>query len=327
MSLLKSISDAYQGLLIGLQPNDQSMHVEIIPGFEWARLGITQDSLLLLLPPETNNGAPDHDLEHIRISPFQRFKINGTPDAHEEAVSVVATKSRDGWLVDVFLELIAMLFDSGVTSDEQSVRKLIQDLVSLFRALTQPNQKSAQGLWGELFLILQATDTNLAVTSWHTTPNDRYDFAKGHERVEVKTTTGPRIHAFSHTQLVPVDGLHVAIASLILNSSSEGASCADLVSQVLPKLGSEQLRRSFISQVVRTLGEDWNRQSGIRYDVEQAAQSLRFYDVKNVPKITQDIPTNVHAVKYQSDLQVASEMQRSDVDSRDVLCIALFGGA
>jgi hypothetical protein len=327
MSLLKAITDKHQSLLIGLQPNDPSLHVEVIPGFEWARLGITQDAVLLLLPPETNRGAPDHDLEHIRISPHQRFIINGAQDAREEAVSVIATKSRDGWLVDVFLELVAMLFDSGVTSDEESVRKLIQDLVSLFRALTQPNQKSAQGLWGELFLILQATDTDLAVASWHTTPNDRYDFAKGHERVEVKTTTGPRIHMFSHAQLMPIDGLQVTIASLILNPSGEGATCADLVSQVLPKLGSEPTRRSFVNQVVRTLGENWNHQSGSRYDIEQATQSLRFYDVKNVPKITQDIPPNVHAVKYQSDLQVASEMQRSDLAPRDLLCIALYGDA
>jgi hypothetical protein len=132
---------------------------------------------------------------------------------------------------------------------------------------------------------------------------------------------------FSHAQLVPVDGLQVTIASLILNSSGEGSSCADLVVQVLPKLDSEPMRRSFVNQVVRTLGENWNQQSGIRYDIEQAAQSLRFYDVKNVPKITQDIPPNVHAVKYQSDLQVATEMNGSDFDVRDILSISLYGGA
>jgi hypothetical protein len=327
MSLLESLSATYQNLLKGMESYDESLHVEVIPGFEWARLGITQEAVLLLLPPEINNNVPDHDLEHIRISPRQRFNIKMTHDFREEAVSVIATKSRDGWLVDVFLELVAMLFDSGVTSDQNSVRKLIQDLVSLFRALTQPNQKSVQGLWGELFLILQATDTDLAVSSWHTTPNDRYDFAKGHERVEVKTTTGPRIHMFSHTQLVPIEGLKVTIASLILNSTADGVSCADLVSQVLPKLDSEPMRRGFVNQVVRTLGENWNQQGGIRYDIEQANQSLSFYDANNVPKITQEIPPNVHAVKYQSDHQVAREMERSDFSSHDVLSIALYGVA
>ncbi len=327
MSLLESMSATYQILLKGLQKNETALHVEVIPGFEWARLGITNDKVLLLLPPETNHEAPEHDLEHIRISPLQRFRIEVADGDREEIVSVIATKSRDAWLVNVFLELVAMLFDSGVTSDEESVRKLIHDLVSLFRALTQPNQKSAQGLWGELFLIHQASDTDLVVASWHSTPNDRYDFAKVHERVEVKTTTGPRIHMFSHSQLVPVDGLEVRIASLVLTPSVEGLSCADLVSQILPRLRTESSRRSFVSQVVKTLGESWNNQSGIRYDVEQAAQNLRFYDVKDVPKINHEIPPNVHGVKYQSDLQVASEMGQIDLDSRDVLSMAFFGVA
>jgi hypothetical protein len=212
-----------------------------------------------------------------------------------------------------------------VSSDPDAVRKLIQDLVSLFRALTQSNQKSTQGLWGELFLIDQASDVELAVSSWHTTPNDRYDFAKGHERVEVKTTTGPRIHMFSHAQLVPVDGLRVSVASLVLNRTGDGQSCADLVVRVLPRLSSESSRRSFVDQVVRTLGEDWNTQGGYRYDPDQALQNLRFFNVENIPKIVEPIPTNVHGVKYQSDLQVVAEMEKSEFDQIDQLSLALFG--
>ena len=325
MSLLVSLLNTYQELIKGLQPNDETLHVQPIPGFEWARLGVMQEAVLLLLPPDVSSRDPDHDLEHIRISPHQQFNIRESSGLRVESVAVIATKNRDGWLVNAFLELVAMLFDSGVTSDQESVRKLVQDLVSLFRALTQPNQKSTQGLWGELLLIQLASDTELAVASWHTTPNDRYDFAKGHERVEVKTTTGPRIHMFSHAQLVPVDGLRVTIASIILNPSGEGTSCADLVSSILPKLLSEPTRRTFVNQVVRTLGDNWNSQGGYRYDLEQASQSLRFFDVENVPRINQPIPLNVHGVKYQSDLQVATEMQRSDLDTRDVLSLAVFG--
>ena len=325
MSLLVPIFETYQNLVNGLATNDESLHVEGIPGFEWARLGVKQDSVLLLLPPSINSQGPDHDLEHIRISPNEEFNIRESQGLRVETVAVISTKSRDGWLVETFLELVAMLFDSGVSSDPESVSKLIQDLVSLFRALTQPNQKSTQGLWGELFLINQATDVELAVSAWHTTPNDRYDFALSHERVEVKTTTGPRIHMFSHSQLVPISGLRVMIASLILNPSADGQCCADLVAQVIPKLLTDETRRSFIHQVARTLGDNWNSQGGFRYDFDQAAQSLRFFDAVNVPKIMQPIPPNVHGVKYQSDLQVVAEMALSDFDSRDVLSLSLYG--
>ena len=130
---------------------------------------------------------------------------------------------------------------------------------------------------------------------------------------------------FSHSQLVPISGLRVTIASLILNPSVDGQCCADLVSQVLPKLLDDNTRRNFIDQVVRTLGDNWNSQGGFRYDFDQAAQSLRFFDAMNVPKITQPIPTDVHGLKYQSDLQVVAEMALSDFDSPDKLGLSIFG--
>ena len=115
MSLLVSIFETYQGLINGLATNDKSLHVEGIPGFEWARLGVKQDAVLLLLPPEINSPGPDHDLEHIRISPNEEFNIRESQGLRVETVAVIATKSRDGWLVETFLELVAMLFDSGVS--------------------------------------------------------------------------------------------------------------------------------------------------------------------------------------------------------------------
>jgi hypothetical protein len=325
MSLLLTIFDLYQKLIIGLNTDDDVLHVECIPGFEWARIGVAKQSVFLLLPPEERVTGPDLELEHIRVSPNKSYKIKEVSGFRTETVAVVETKSRDGWLVETFLELISMLFESGVSSNPTAIRKLIQDLVSLFRALTQPNRKSTQGLWGELFLIDKSNDVELAVSSWHTTPNDRYDFARGHERVEVKTTTGPRIHSFSHAQLIPVDGLRVSIASLVLNRTGDGLSCADLALRILPRLRAESSRRSFVDQVVRTLGEDWNTQDSYRFDIDQAHQSLRFFDVDNVPKIVDPIPANVHGVKYQSDLQVIVEMVKSDFGQRDMLSLALYG--
>lgn len=325
MSLLASVFEVYQKLTLGLGVDDDSLCVECIPGFEWARLGVAKDSVLLLLPPEDNPKGPDHDLEHIRVSPRESFKIREIAGFRVETVAIVATKSRDGWLVETFLELVSMLFESGVSSDPSAVRILIQDLISLFRALTQSSQKTTQGLWGELFLIDQASDVELAISSWHTTPNDRYDFARGHERVEVKTTTGPRIHTFSHAQLVPAEGLRVTIASLVLNRVGDGKSCADLINRVLPRLSTEASRRSFVNQVVRTLGGDWNTQGGYRYDLDQACQNLRFFNIENIPRIVGPIPVNVHGVKYQSDLQVVAELARNELDQNDVLSLSMFG--
>ena len=326
MSRYLSILDTYQRLADRLEDDSDSLHVETIDGYAWARLGVTSNAVLLLLPPEQQDRAPNQDLEHIWISPKKNYKIENGSKSRLESVAVISTKSREGWLVETFLELIAMLLDTGVSSDPESVKKLISDLVSLFRALTQPSKKSTQGLWGELFLIDQSSDVNLAAMSWHTTPNDRYDFGHSHERVEVKTTTGPRIHMFSHAQLIPVEGLRVTVASLVLSLSDDGATCADLVFRILPKLKSESGRRLFVDQVVRTLGDGWNKTGSLKYDLDHAKQGLRYFNVIDVPKILEPIPPNVHGVKYQSDLQVAAEMTHSEIDNRDLLTLAFFEG-
>jgi len=324
MTLLIKIRDAYDRLAVGLNPTDELLHVEKIPGFEWARLGVKHDAVVLLLPPDEDREGRHYDLEHVWISPKTSYEIQESNTFRVETVAVISTKSQDVQFVNTFLELIAMLFDVGVRSDPGSVRNLIQDLVALFRDLTQPSRKSIQGLWGELFLINQSANVELSVRAWHTTPHDRYDFGWKHERVEVKTTMGPRIHTFAHAQLASVLGLRITIASLILNPVSEGRTCADLANRILGKLHCDSLRRSFVGQVVRTLGVNWQNQSSCRFDLDQAAQDLRFFDVEVVPKIKSSIPPNIFDVSYKSDLQVVSEMRRGVLDSRDEFTVALF---
>ncbi len=324
MTFLDEILESYLRLAANLPADDDSLFVEALPGFKWASLGVKHDAVVLLLPPDDGRAGPEHDLEHIWVSPNMTYKIVDSGGSRTQTVAVISTKSHQAWLVNAFLELVAMLFESGVSSDPDSVRKLVQDLIALFRALTQPGKKSLQGLWGELFLIDQSEDIELAVKSWHTTPNDRYDFGRTHERVEVKSTTGPRIHTFAHAQLCPVPGLQVTIASLVLNPVGDGRTCADLVGRILVKLNDDVLKRGFVDQVVRTLGTNWQNQSGVRFDLEQAKQGLKFFDVESVPKITSSVPPNVHGVTYQSDLQVAADLSQNELDSKHVLTRSLF---
>jgi hypothetical protein len=326
MTVLATLKGLHDRLVSELDPEEEALRVEIIRPFPWARLGLKRDGIVLLLPEDRSSGAIEHELQHIRISSSSRFIVRDSDGEHEEAAAVVSTKSLDPWLVNSFLELLAMLLEAGTEGNPESVRKLIDNLVSLFRTLTQPAQKSVQGLWGELLLISQSSDVPSAVRAWHATPGDRYDFSIGHERVEVKTTTGPRVHTFSHTQLVPVEGVRITVASLILTPNSDGVSCSDLSNAILLDLDDVGLKQKFVNQVVRTLGSDWQNQSGARFRVDQAVEDLRFFDANSVPRITNPIPANVFAVKYQSDLQVAVSLSLGDLDENDLLTRNLAGG-
>lgn len=302
---------------------DGVVQVQTMPKFGWARIGVKSDAVMLILPSDGLGRMANHELEYIRIHPNAEFKVRDELGERIERVAYVSTKGCDGWLVRSFFELIAMLFESGVDQTPESIRQLLDDLVSLFRALTQSPLKTLIGLWGELFLIYRSTSPDVLIAAWHSTPRDRFDFARAHERIEVKTTTGPRIHNFAHSQLVMSPKIRVTIASLVLNRSDSGSTCAELTQMILTRLTDVTHRRKFLEQVVSTMGEDWSKQDGEAFDIEQAALSLKFFDAGDVPKIEGLIPPEVSNVKYKVDLQSVRELRVVDLGSQDFLTLTV----
>jgi hypothetical protein len=325
VKILESLFGSLARLSAAVNPSsDLEFHAEPIDGYEWARLAVGNHSVAILLPASLDSSVPKQDLEHIAIDPRATYQVRSDGSLRNEVVSIVATKGKDGWLITTFLELVAMLLQSVPRNRPEEVEKLIQDLVSLFRTLVQPATKTTQGMWGELFLIRRSADVDLAVESWHTLPNDRYDFSHDRERIEAKTTTGPRVHTFGHLQLLPVAGLRVTIASMVLLPSTDGPTCSDLVSQIAVRLKSDALRNMLVKQVVRTLGNQWQNQGGTRFDPDHASAALKFYDVHNVPRIDGAIPAEVSGISYQSDLQLAKELYADEVDAAAPLTRALM---
>lgn len=316
MSLVDSLSESLDRLTKECHPSHQSeLFAEPITGYEWARLGVNRNSVVVLLPASNSVGFPRQDLEHITIDPAANYRVSVDGQSRVECISCIATKGRDGWLVATFLQLTAMLLQSIRSTNPEMVQVFVNDLVSLFRALTQPANRTAQGLWGELFLIRQSSDVELLVSAWHDAPNDRYDFAFGRERLEAKTTTGPRIHTFGHLQLANVPGLEVHVASMVLLPSSDGLNCAELAMQISERISNPSLRNLFTKQVIKSLGRDWRSQAGVRFDFDHAVNALRFFNVTGIPKISGQIPAEVTGISYQSDLQTTKEIELDSIET------------
>lgn len=323
--LLASLLNIYDDLCSkAVDSKDNSVVVESIPNYPWARIGVTRDEVMLLLPPDGLKALAEYDLEHIGIRPLMEYHVRDNSGGRDERVALVVTKNRDAWLVQAFLQLVAMLFETGVKQTPNSIQQLLDDLIALFRALTQPPLKSVMGLWGELFVIYQSAHTLELVGAWHNTPRDKFDFSAGHERIEVKSTTGPRIHNFAHAQLSAPDGIRVTIASIVLNHHEDGLTCGDLAQVIFGRLNDEAHRRKFLEQVVRTLGETWKNQDSEKYDTAQAKLALKFFDARNIPRVLEPIPTQISAVKYQCDLQGVLEMNNGDLSPLDLLTLAAW---
>jgi hypothetical protein len=292
---------------------------QVVPGFSWARIATKGTCVALITPYAEDMALYNIELEHIKVLFNLQVVIQSAAGSRMERVSIIECKHSDPWLIDTFLELASMVLMSIDAASPISANNFLRDLLNLFRALNQTSGKSVQGLWGELFIIYKSQNPSEGIKSWHSAPNDRYDFARVEERIEVKTTTGIRRHSFSHEQLAPLANLKVTIASLVLNQSDDGMSCADMIIDLMLRIDDPEIRNFLVNKCVKILGADWRNQNSVKFDIENARNDLKWYDVEVIPKISSPIPRDVHAVKYSSDLQTTVELTTDELAQRGSL--------
>ncbi len=192
----------------------------------------------------------------------------------------------------------------GRASDRAKVAGVIEDLVELFRSLGNTPKKEIQGLWGELLIIHQAKDSITLASAWRSQTGDCYDFNKGDERIEVKTTSMRlRQHAFSLEQLHPPNRARLIVASIVVQSSGAGMNVFDLLEDIRVKIAQQpQLHLRMTRQLHETLGNTWQSAKNVRFDLEAAVESLRYFDGTQIPKIPLPLPDGISGVRFTADL-------------------------
>ncbi len=203
----------------------------------------------------------------------------------------------------------------GRGSDRAKVATVIEDLVELFRSLGSAPRKEIQGLWGELLLIHQAKDAFVLASAWRCQTGDCYDFNNGDERIEVKTTSmRSRQHRFSHEQLCPPRGTRLVVASIMVKTSGGGLTAFDLLDAIHAKIPKHpKLHLRMTRQVHETLGKAWQGAKEIRFDLEAAVETLRYFDSNQIPKVPAPLPDGVSQVSFVADLTDVATLSRKAV--------------
>jgi hypothetical protein len=106
---------------------------------------------------------------------------------------------------------------------------------------------------------------------------------------------------------------------MILLQSDDGTSCGELTALITQRLKDLEIRNGLVKQVVRSLGGQWRGQAGVRFDLNHASNSLRFFDIVEVPRINGVIPAEVSGISYQSDVQMTRELAPTLLDPADRL--------
>ena len=229
-----------------------------------------------------------------------------TQDACFSIITLRTTEQDlQSYFFDIFFLMLKKL-NPIPTNKELSLE--VENLISIFSAMSRKPLKKIQGLWAELLVIERSKRPEILIQAWHNSPGAKYDFTLGKDKIEVKSTSSEnRTHRFSLDQLNPSLNSRLVIASCKVRESAQnennGFSLTNLFDRICQRISSIDLRIKLYSIIAETLGINFKEKDNIYFDYTEASDSLAFFDAKDVPHINKDlIPKLVSEVKFQSDL-------------------------
>lgn len=278
------------------------------PGRPQDKVAIDQEGapVILIHTDDEGLGSPPTELTYLSVRHRVQCDIID-PQGHRErhAFSTIRFRGDDPGLLTYFLRVVGssvLALPDGPA--EREISRMMARLAELFNALSQQPKQSAQGLWGEVFMISQARDPASVVRAWRLTPEDTFDFTEGDNHVEVKSVVGTvRHHHFSLGQLRPADGSDVIICSLLLRTSENATSLGDLITLVRDRLGTDQeARLIFDRNVALTLGNSIAAALRVRFDAAFAITHCRFLRASTIPSVPPQLPSEITDVRFTVDI-------------------------
>lgn len=273
--------------------------------------------------------VPPVRLENLEVRHRVRCRIIANKRSIDiESATLIGCLSTDKDLQKYFVEVLgAVLQRFSAGSDASRLGDLVEALSELFQAASSEPASTAQGLWAELMLIDASTNPRVMINAWHSEVDDLFDFSASAERIEVKSSSDKtRCHNFRYEQVESIPGLHVLIASVLVDRSARGKSLGDLWDRCrehVDALPAQQLKVDSIC--FRSLGKHWRQWRDVSFDYHRATASLAFFNAESIPKPVAPIPTGVSEVRFVSDLSLVKPIERMDVHAIESLFAACAG--
>lgn len=248
-------------------------------------------------------------LENLRIEHNIRCQLtrSGSKPVMSR-YSILQCLSDDSEVQACFLRTIAgVVAGFGGRVEARDLTELVNRLIALFRLVRQPRAQAIRGLWGELFVLLSSRDCAQMVNAWHSNPIERFDFSSGDQRIEVKSSsTRSRDHLFSIEQVYPPSGASVLVASVHVEEQVNGTTLGELWDRASDAAADAVGRLKIERVCVESLGEDLAVGRASAFDADLAADSLAFFAVQDIPRLSPTVPMGVSQVQFRSDLSLVT---------------------
>lgn len=234
--------------------------------------------------------------------------VDNEGNHQRDTFSIITLRTREKVLQAYFIEIFTMMLKK--MPEMPSRRELsieVENLITIFSALTNPPKKKIQGLWSELLVIEQSSLPETLINAWHSSPTAKYDFTMGRDKIEVKSTSSEeRVHKFSLDQLNPSPNSRLVIASTIVRESApaaDGLSVKGLYDKICERVTAINSRLRLYTVIAETIGTEFAKLEDIYFDYTSAVDYLGYYDATEVPRIDKEnVPEFVTDVKFSSDL-------------------------
>jgi hypothetical protein len=216
----------------------------------------------------------------------------------------------------------------GPTPSSSAVAQAVRRLTELFQNLSRPTGRSVLGLFAELLAIHMSSDPRVALSAWRSALDNRYDFSIADVRMEVKSTSDRvRAHYFSREQCMPPEGTVGVLISVFVERSGGGLSVGDLIERIEGQLAPEtELIFRLRATVAETLGNATAEALLMRFDEQLARDSMRLYNLTNVPAIRDELPAAVSQVRFRADISLLAPAGREDFNQQSRNVGALLPG-
>lgn len=213
--------------------------------------------VFLIHDSSTLSYVPAIELKNISARFHSTCLVTTPSGILEDQFAVVSCGTDAPELYELFIRCFGAAVDQlPATATTADIQSSVRRLLDLFCSLNRPSNRELAGLWAELFVISKCNDPVKAVHSWHSDPNERFDFSWRGSRLEVKSTVKEeRQHEFALEQLRrPTDG-YAFVASVLLQPLTGGMSVIDLATSIASALVNQpELRQKVWENVVSAMG-------------------------------------------------------------------------
>lgn len=291
-----------------------------LPFTQKHKIGISPEGYpMFFIECNTNAHSLDINLEFISVlfNRSCRLSENDIPQS-ESIYAIISLKTDNIDFQQYFLEVVCIILEQlPETPSHKQLKTEIQKLIELFSRFTRPPRKTIQGLWAEMFIIEQAKYPEYLIQSWHASPEDKFDFNDGQDKIEVKSTSQiRRIHSFSLEQLNPNRNSNLLIASVFVVQTGRGKNIFDLKNSICQRVKNLQLQFRLNEILSQTLGNDFDKVFDVYFDYQQALDTLAFYDFKDIPTIQHDIiPHEISNLRFDCDLSRVATISDKDFNT------------